>query len=121
VLRRHAEDVPQLSTAEWLDLHQQLAHTTHALALAFALTISTTHSSKIRTDMCIAMSLLATPPCVPSLDSRSRTRTIRATTLSQHPRANSHQMSYPTSLNTCARSSSRRAQIGRRSSGSTAG
>jgi len=36
VLRRHAEGVPELSTAEWLDLHQQLAYTTRALALAFA-------------------------------------------------------------------------------------
>jgi diadenosine tetraphosphate (Ap4A) HIT family hydrolase len=36
VLRRHAEVVPQLSTAEWLDLHRQLARTTRALALAFA-------------------------------------------------------------------------------------
>jgi len=36
VLRRHAEAVPQLSAAEWLDLHQQLAYTTCALTLGFA-------------------------------------------------------------------------------------
>ena len=36
VLRRHEESVPELSTAEWLDLHEQLAFTTRALALAFA-------------------------------------------------------------------------------------
>jgi diadenosine tetraphosphate (Ap4A) HIT family hydrolase len=35
-LRRHAEGVPELSMAEWLDLHQQLAYTARALALAFA-------------------------------------------------------------------------------------
>jgi diadenosine tetraphosphate (Ap4A) HIT family hydrolase len=36
VLRRHEEVAPQLNTPEWLDLHQQLAYITRALALAFA-------------------------------------------------------------------------------------
>lgn len=35
VLRRHLESVPQLTLAEWSDLHQQLARTTQTLTLAF--------------------------------------------------------------------------------------
>jgi diadenosine tetraphosphate (Ap4A) HIT family hydrolase/predicted kinase len=34
VLRRHLEAVPQLSPAEWTDLHDQLAQATHVLTLA---------------------------------------------------------------------------------------
>jgi diadenosine tetraphosphate (Ap4A) HIT family hydrolase len=35
VVRRHIEAVPQLTLAEWTDLHRQLARTTRVLALAF--------------------------------------------------------------------------------------
>lgn len=35
-LRRHLEVVPELSNAEWVDLHRQLARTTQVLAVAFA-------------------------------------------------------------------------------------
>ncbi len=35
VLRRHAELVPELTSAEWLDLHEQIARATRALAGAF--------------------------------------------------------------------------------------
>jgi diadenosine tetraphosphate (Ap4A) HIT family hydrolase len=34
-LRRHLEVVPELSPAEWADLHEQLAQATQVLALAF--------------------------------------------------------------------------------------
>ena len=34
-LRRHLEAVPQLSPAEWADLHSQMAQATHMLSLAF--------------------------------------------------------------------------------------
>jgi len=35
VARRHLEAVPELSPAEWMDLHRQLARTTQMLTLAF--------------------------------------------------------------------------------------
>ena len=35
VLRRHLEAVPELTAAEWTDLHHQLAQTTHVLVQAF--------------------------------------------------------------------------------------
>jgi diadenosine tetraphosphate (Ap4A) HIT family hydrolase len=34
-LRRHLEAVPQLTAAEWTDLHQQITRTTDALRLSF--------------------------------------------------------------------------------------
>lgn len=36
VLRRHVEDLSELTTAEWLDLQQQLSYTAEALKLAFS-------------------------------------------------------------------------------------
>ncbi len=35
VLHRHLEEVPQLSPAEWADLHEQLARATQMISLAF--------------------------------------------------------------------------------------
>ncbi len=35
VLRHHLEAVPELTAAEWTDLHPQLAHATHVLVQAF--------------------------------------------------------------------------------------
>lgn len=36
VIRRHVESVPELTTAEWQQLHRQMAGATTALAMAFA-------------------------------------------------------------------------------------